>query len=115
MKNSDFSFYTVGKYPNNIRVKMPCDISKGENAILTYNGHKFFVRGIGGSYNDVYDKSHIIYLLYDHNRVHNSHYGGNLIESSLTNNPSRVFDGNIQMSEFLEIADILIIERIHGA
>lgn len=109
----DFSFSTLGRYPNNIKLVHPCDIRSGEEAVLVYRETHFYIYHIIGSGDskNIYYKSHAMWLLTEEyiKLIPYVGYG------RLNPDPRAmriIFDGNTPMDKLLEIADTIIIEDV---
>lgn len=102
-----FSFWTFGKYPNNIQLLAPCDVYRDKHGILKYHENRFYVRSLD-------DTLCVICILHNGYFVDNSCYSQLALDIQFPNNQHRIFNHNISMNQLLEIADSLIIEEIHS-
>lgn len=106
----DFSFYTIGRYPNNVKLTHPCDIRPGEEGILICDGLYFYVYHIIGSGNskNIYYKSHTVWLLKqeDIKKIPRVGYGKLHPDTRVS---GITFNGDISMKELLELVGTLVV------
>ncbi len=105
-----FSFYTIGKYPNNVKLTHPCDIRPGEEGILICNGLYFYVYHIigSGSQKDIYYRSHAVWLLKQEDVEKIPHVGYGKLNPDIRV-AGTIFNGDIPMNEFLELIGTLVV------